>query len=210
MPCPYDSAQSGRERAGQPVDFVVYTETRFVCFGRTRIRWIEMDLKVVVLSGLLGALLITGGVLLFNRDTAPRLDGQITQVRTLGMDQNSSVAIVNFEAVNGSNNRLIIARRDLLVVGKDGAERAGSTISVSDLQYLFELYPALGGMGFEPLVDRVRLEPEQPLRGILAARFDMAKHDLDQRQAIIFRVEDVDGKRSELRSESEPRAEKAE
>jgi hypothetical protein len=167
-----------------------------------------MDLKVVILSGLLGALLIAGGLLFFNRDTAPRLDGQITQVRTLGMDQNSSVAIVNFDAVNGSNNRLIIARRDLLVVDKAGAEHAGSTISVSDLQYLFQLYPALGGMGFEPLVDRVRLEPEQPLRGILAARFDLAKHDLDQRQAIIFRIEDVDGKRSELRLDSEARPEK--
>jgi hypothetical protein len=164
-----------------------------------------MDLKVVILSGLLGALLIAGGILLFNRDTAPRLDGRITQVRTLGMDQNSSVAIVNFDAVNGSNNLLIIGRRDLLVIDNNGIERAGSTISVSDLKYLFQLYPALGGMGFEPLVDRVRVEPGDPLRGILAARFDLAKHELDQRQAIIFRVEDVDGKQSDVRLDSDPR-----
>jgi hypothetical protein len=166
-----------------------------------------MDLKVVIVSGLIGALLIAGAILLFNRDTAPRLDGKITQVRTLGMDQNSSVAIVNFDAVNGSNNLLIVARRDLLVVDKTGAERAGSTISVSDLKYLFQLYPALGGMGFEPLIDRVRVEPEQPLRGILAARFDLPKHELDQRQAILFRIEDVDGKQSDLRLDSEPRPE---
>jgi hypothetical protein len=166
-----------------------------------------MDLKVVIVSGLIGALLIAGAILLFNRDTAPRLDGKITQVRTLGMDQNSSVAIVNFDAVNGSNNLLIVARRDLLVVDKNGAERAGSTISVSDLKYLFQLYPALGGMGFEPLIDRVRVEPEQPLRGILAARFDLPKHELDHRQAILFRIEDVDGKQSDLRLDSEPRPE---
>jgi hypothetical protein len=53
----------------------------------------------------------------------------------------------------------------------------------------------------------VRVEPEQPLRGILAARFDLPKHELDQRQAILFRIEDVDGKQSDLRLDSEPRPE---
>lgn len=166
-----------------------------------------MDLKVVVIGGLLGALLLAGGLLFFNWDTAPRLDGEITEVRTLGMDQNSSVAIVNFDGHNGSNNLLILARRDLVAIDKNGVPREGSTISVSDLKYLFDLYPALGGMGFEPVVDRVRLEPDEPLRGILAARFDMPKHELDQRQAIIFRIEDVDGKQSEIRLDAEPRPE---
>lgn len=185
----------------------VYTETRFATLCQPATSGIVMDLKVVIISGLLGALILAGGVVLFNRDTAPRLDGEITQVRTLGMDQNSSVAIVNFDAVNGSDNLLIIGRRDLVVVDKYGLERPGSTISVTDLKYLFDLYPALGGMGFEPLVDRVRVEPGEPLRGILAARFDMAKHDLDQRQAIIFRIEDVDGKQSDVRLDAEPRPE---
>jgi hypothetical protein len=166
-----------------------------------------MDLKVVIIAGLLGALLLAGGIVLFNRDTAPRLDGAITQVRTLGMDQNSSAAIVNFDAVNGSNNLLIVARRDLFAIDQHGMERSSSTISASDLEYLFKLYPALGGMGFEPLVDRVRVEPGGPLRGILAARFEIPKHELDQRQAIIFRIEDVDGKQSELRLDAEPRPE---
>jgi hypothetical protein len=167
-----------------------------------------MDIKVVIIGGLLGAMVLAGGLLLFNADTAPRLDGEITQIRTLGMDQRSSVAIVNFDAVNGSDNLLIIGRRDLVVVDQYGMERSGSTISVTDLEYLFKLYPALGGMGFEPLVDRVRVEPGEPLRGILAARFDIAKHELDQRQAIVFRIEDVDGKVSELRLDSDPRPEK--
>lgn len=162
-----------------------------------------MDLKVVVIGGLIGAALLTGGLFFYNRDAVPRLDGQITQVRTLGMDQQSSVAIVNFDAVNGSDNLLIIARRELFVIDKAGNRLSGSTISVSDLQYLFKLYPALGGMGFEPLVDRVRVEPGQPVRGILAARFDIPKHELDQRQAIIFQIGDVDTKQSELRLEAE-------
>jgi hypothetical protein len=166
-----------------------------------------MDLKVVLVGGLVGALLLAGGLLFYNRDAVPRLDGKITQVRTLGMDQNSSVAIVNFDAVNGSDNLLILARRDLLVVDKSGIEHTGSTISVSDLKYLFQLYPALGGMGFEPLVDRVRVESGKPVRGILAARFDLPKDALDQRQAILFRIEDVDGKQSDLRLDAEPRPE---
>ena len=110
-----------------------------------------MDLKVVIIGGLLGALLLAGGLMFYNRDAVPRLDGKITQVRTLGMDQNSSVAIVNFDAVNGSDNLLIIGRRDLLVVDKYGREHDGSNISVTDLEYLFKLYPALGGLGFEPV-----------------------------------------------------------
>ena len=33
-----------------------------------------MDIKVVIIGGLAGALLLAGGLLLFNADTAPRLD----------------------------------------------------------------------------------------------------------------------------------------
>jgi hypothetical protein len=85
-------------------------------------------------------------------------------------------------------------------------EHEGSTISAADLKMLFQYFPALGSMENEPLIDRVRVEPGRPLRGIVAARFGMPKHRLDARQGLILRIRDVDGGISELRATQQPPA----
>jgi hypothetical protein len=164
----------------------------------------EMEnLKASVIGGLAGAAVLAGLIYFYNRDANPRLEGRITEVRTLGMDQNSSVAIVNFDVVNPSNRYVIVRNHSLDVVDPKGTPQQGQIISASDVKYLFELYPALGGMGSESLVNEAEVAPEERLRRMVAARFEIPKHELDLYKEIILHIEDASGAPSEIRRESD-------
>ncbi len=162
------------------------------------------NLKASIGGGLAAALVIAGLILFYNRGVGPGLGGEIVKVRTLGMDQNSSVAIVNFSVHNTSDNRLLIEKHYLEVVDQNGDRHRGMVISMDDIDRLFQYYPALGGMEFEPIRNETRLEPGESLRGLAAARFEIPKHELDMRQEIIFGVQDRRGRTAEIVLESPP------
>jgi hypothetical protein len=159
-----------------------------------------------IIAGLIGAGAIAGIGFLTSRGAAARLEGAITNIRTLGADETSSVAIVDFEAANPSQILMIVGDRDLVIVDEQGMEHDSSTISAADTKMLFQYFPALGALDNEPLVGRVRVEPGQGVRGVVAARFEMPKHRLDARQELILRIKDVDGGISELRATQQPPA----
>ena len=150
-------------------------------------------------GGLLGALVVAGAIIYYNWDATPRLEGDVTQVRTLGMDAESSVAILNFVATNTSNYEISVSSREMEIVDAEGNLRQGKILSVFDVQQLFKYFPALGGMGDEPLTDNRRLAPGELVRGLSAARFEIPKHELDERQEIILRTLDIKHRPTVLR-----------
>lgn len=154
-------------------------------------------------GGLLGAALVAGAVIFYNWDATPRFEGEITEVRTLGMDASSSVAIVNFKATNSSNYEVSIMSRQLEAVDAGGARWQGHILSVFDIQQLFQYFPALGGLRDEPLVDDRHIAPGESLRGLAAARFEIPKHELDARRDLVFRTVDSRGRRTALREPAE-------
>ncbi len=165
-----------------------------------------MKVYQFILAGLIGAAALAGIGFFASRGKAARLEGAITNIRTLGSDETSSVAIVDFEAVNPSQILMIVSGRDLLIVDEQGVLHEGSTISAADLKMLFQYFPALGAMENEALIDRVRVEPGRGLRGVVAARFEIPKHRLDARQELVLRIKEVDGGVSELRATQKPLA----
>ena len=157
-----------------------------------------------VLAGLAGACVLVWGALRISDWKTAQLEGRITQVRTLGMDQQSSVAIVDIEAVNPSDTQMMIGDRALTVMDERGIRSQGKVISAPDLKGLFQYFPGLGGIDNEPLLNRVRVQPGEYVFGMVAARFEIPKHALDLRQELIVRLVDIDGSVSEIRQVSEP------
>ncbi len=155
-------------------------------------------LKIILLAGLIGAGAVAGAILFYNRGAKPTLTGEITEVRTIGVEENASVAFVNFAGKNSAENALIIHKRELEVIDAAGNRHTGMLVQVPDLKSLFEYFPILGGMKDEPLLPRTELEPGDPLRGLVAARFEISKDKLDQRQKIILRVYDIRERTSEI------------
>lgn len=155
--------------------------------------------RTILVGGLLGGLVVALAFIGYNWRATPRLAGEITEVRTLGMDAAGSVAIVNFEATNNSNYELWINRRQMTLIDAEGEELEGRILSVFDIQQLFEYFPALGGMGDEPLTDDQPLAPGESVRGLAAARFEIPKHELDMRREIAFHTLDNRHRKTTIR-----------
>ena len=130
-------------------------------------------LKRILTFGLLGAALVAGAIYFYNEGATPTLDGQLTEVRTLAMDEASSVAIVNFRGVNTSDRTIFIHQRELTMTDENGAAHIGLPVQVVDIKSLFQYFPILGGMKDEPLLPRTEIEPGAVLRGLVAARFNL-------------------------------------
>ena len=148
--------------------------------------------------GLAVASVVVGLIVLKQRGSTPRLVGEISQVRTLGMDPSSSVAIADFHFTNSSRYTFIVQLSDMAVVDAKGETRQGQVISADHVNQLFELFPALGPKNGEPLIIKTKIVPQALFSGMMGARFDLSKTDLDARKKITVSIIEVDGAISEL------------
>jgi hypothetical protein len=126
------------------------------------------------------------------------LDGQITQVRTLGMDESSSVAIVDLQLHNPSDYPIVIGESAISVVDSQGEAREGRLLSAGHTNDLFQYFPALGSKTGENLLYKDRLPPGASRPATLAARFEISKGELDARQSIRVTVNEIDGTPSQF------------
>ena len=155
-------------------------------------------LKRILTFGLLGAALVAGAIYFYNEGATPELAGEITEVRTLAMDEVSSVAVVNFAAVNASDRIIFIHQREVTMTGENGGAYVGAPVQVADIQMLFQRFPILGGMKDEPLLPRTEVQPGAELHGLVAARFDVPKHELDARKSLVVKFYNERGRSTEL------------
>lgn len=125
-----------------------------------------------------------------------RLEGEITEVRTLAVEDEASVLLVNFEVENITNLPFVAHERWLEVVDADGNQYQGANVDGFHMKELFRYFPdKLGGMKDAPMVFKTRIEAGEKHRALLGARFEISKADLDARREIIVRI--VDGVRRE-------------
>jgi len=156
-----------------------------------------------VLAGLLGAGALLWFALGVSDWRTAQLEGEITQVRTLAADERSSIAIVDFRASNPSSVEMMVGDRTLSIKNQKGIPYAGRTLGATDIKGLFQYFPALGEMNNEPLIKRVRVPSGESVAGMIAARFEIPKHELDLRQELTLSIADIDGSISTFRVESE-------
>ena len=126
------------------------------------------------------------------------LQGSVSKVRTVAIDENSSVAIVDFRFVNVADYRWVIRNVEVSVTDAQGHAVPGSTVSEVDAARLFEYFPLLGQKYNDSLVARARLEPHRTMDCMIAARFEIPEAQLQTRKGLRVRIEDVDGAVSEI------------
>jgi hypothetical protein len=148
--------------------------------------------------GLAVVVVLVGGILLKQRGSTARLAGAITNVRTLGVEENAAVAFVDFRFTNDSKLLFIVQQTGMTVTDSIGNVREGRILSASDTNQLFDLFPALGPKAADPLIMKIRVGSGQSRTAMLAARFEISKAELDARKKITLSVHEVDGAVSEL------------
>jgi len=133
-------------------------------------------------------------VLLYsNRGARVGLTGGILKVRTAPLDENSSVAVLDFRAQNPGNAPFVVRTVTVLMEDPDGKQYEGATISESDARRLFEGLPLLGQKYNETLIMGNKIPHGATEDRMVAARFDAPETRLDARKRLILRIEDVDG-----------------
>jgi hypothetical protein len=148
--------------------------------------------------GIVVVAVVVAVVLYIQRGAHIELKGSIQKVRTLAMDDNSSVAILDFRFVNPSNYGFVVREVKVSLEDKQGRTLDGAVVSEMDAKRLFQYYPMLGQKYNETLLLRTKIGPRQAMDRMVAARFEIPEKLLQDRKQLRIRVEDVDGPVSEI------------
>lgn len=159
-----------------------------------------MRLRLLIFV-LVGVALVAAAVLwilYMQRGAHMEIQGAILKVRTLSLDENSSVAIIDFRCANAADYPWVVRSVGVSLTDAKGYLVDGSTVSEVDAARLFEYFPLVGPKFNASLVVRTRIRPRETKDWMLAARFEIPEKDLRARRGLRIRVEDVDGPVSEI------------
>jgi hypothetical protein len=126
------------------------------------------------------------------------LEGSIQKVRTLPMDEQSSVAIIDFRMHNPSDYPFLVRKAEVSAVGPNGAPLEGAVISEVDAKKLFQYFPQLGPKYNNTLLMSARINPKQSVDRMLAARFEVPEKVLQSRQNLRIHIDEIDGPAAEI------------
>jgi len=159
---------------------------------------LRKEILPYVALGVVVVAIVVGVVFYVQRGAHLELKGSIQKVRTLALDDSSSLAILDFRFVNPSDYRFIVRQVEVSMEDKNGNVLAGSPVSEVDAKRVFEYYPLLGQKYNETLLVRTKIAPHQSMDRMVAARFEIPEKLLQDRKQLRIRVEDVDGAVSEI------------
>ena len=156
------------------------------------------ELAVPFGIGLAVVLVVVAGVVYMQRGAHVELTGSVLKVRTLALEENSSLAVVDFRFVNPSDYPFVVRSCTVLIEDASGKPQEGASVPEMDAQRIFEYYPILGKKFNDSLVVKNKIAGRASDDRMIAARFEVPQSQLDGRKSLKLRIEDVDGPVSEL------------
>ena len=142
--------------------------------------------------------IVVVAILYMQRGARIGLAGSVLKVRTAPLDENSTIAVIDFRFANPGNVPFWVRTVSLVMEDKDGSQYEGKVISEGDAKRLFEALPLLGEKFNETLILRDKIPGHTSLDRMVAARFEAPEARINSRKRFIVRIEEVDGNISEL------------
>jgi|SRR5215469_287375 len=142
---------------------------------------------------------VIAGVFFVQRGAHLELRGEILKVRTAPLDENNSVAVVDFRFLNPADYEYNVLKVTVIIQQKSGMPLEGMTVSEVDAQHLFQALPLLGQKYNTSLIMRNRIPPRATQDRMIAASFPIPEAALDMRSGITVRVEEAEGTVSEMK-----------
>ena len=149
-------------------------------------------------GGLIAVVCMVGFVFYVQRGAHVELKGSVLKVRTQAMDENSSVAVVDFRFVNPSNYPFVVHEVNVSIQDQNGKTVEGTQVSELDARRLFEYYPALGQKFNDSLIMRDKIPGRASMDRMIVSRFEVPESALENRRNLKVRIVDVDGPEAEL------------
>jgi hypothetical protein len=126
------------------------------------------------------------------------LTGQVLKVRTLALDDNSSLAVLDFRINNPSDVNFVVRTVTVVLEDPKGNSTEGDTVSEVDAKRMFEQLPILGQKYSTTLVMRDRVDNHTTQDRMVSGRFSLPESALQSRKRLLVRIEEVDGQISEI------------
>ena len=122
------------------------------------------------------------------------LPGKILKVRSIGVEDNASVVVIDFRVTNPADYRFMTRQVTVTLVDAGGHETDGDTIPEIDAKRLFEGLPLLGPKYNPSLAINDVVPPHATQDRMIAARFELPDSAIAARKNILVKVEEVDGR----------------
>jgi hypothetical protein len=148
--------------------------------------------------GLAAVAVVVAIVLFATRGSHLELRGTIQKVRTLAVEENNSIAIVDFRFTNDADYPYVVKKVTVTFTTQDGTKLEGENIAEIDARRVFEGYPTLGQKYNETLLAKDKIAPKQTADRMIAVRFDAPEAKLQNPKEIRIRIDEVDGAISEI------------
>jgi hypothetical protein len=153
---------------------------------------------ITFVVGIAVVAIAVAGVLLMQRGARIGLLGEVLKVRMAPLDENSSVAVIDFRVQNPSNVVFVVRSVKVLMEEKDGKLYESQVVSEMDAKRLFEGLPLLGQKFNETLLMNDKIAAHSSVDRMVAARFEAPESRLQARKRLVIRIEEVDGAVSEF------------
>jgi hypothetical protein len=148
--------------------------------------------------GIVCIAIAVGAIFYMQRGAHVDVHGKFLKVRTAAIDDNHSLAIVDFRIENPSDYGFKVRTVTVTVEDPGGNPTDGQTASDSAAKQAIEGIPALGAKFNDSLIMNDMIPPKGTWDRMIASSFDMAESKLQSRKRFIVKIEEVDGKVSEI------------
>ncbi len=148
--------------------------------------------------GLVCIAIAVGGIFYMQRGAHVDVHGKFLKVRTAPLDDNNSFVVVDFRIENPSDYGFKVRTVTVVLEDASGNQIEGQTASDSAAQQALEGIPALGQKYNASLIMNDMIPPKGTWDRMIASRFEMPESKLQSRKRFIVKIEEVDGKVSEI------------
>ncbi|MBY0376027.1 MAG: DUF4352 domain-containing protein [Bryobacteraceae bacterium] len=153
-----------------------------------------MNLRLILIAGLLGASAIIGVGLFVQWGKHLELEPKVMKVRTGSPVENATIVLVDLRLNNLSERTWVVNEVQFTVEAQDGRQVDGIAVAQMDLKRLFESLPTLG-QTFNPLLkSRDKLAPKAMTDRMLVFQLlDFKETDYALRKSATLRITELDG-----------------
>jgi hypothetical protein len=144
--------------------------------------------------GLACIAIAVGGIFYMQRGSRIDLPGKILKVRTAALDDDSSIAVIDFRVANPSDILFEVRTVTAQLEDADGKVHEGQISSDSDAARVMQALPVLGEKYNKTLMMKERIGAHGSEDRMVAARFTAPLAKLEARKRLLVRIEEVDGK----------------
>jgi hypothetical protein len=150
------------------------------------------NLLIGIGAGAVCVAIAVWGIVYMQRGAHLQMPGKFLKMRTAPLEDNSSLAMVDFRITNASDYAAAVRSVSLVCEEPNGNRIQGIIMADQDAQRVFDAFPILGQKYNASLKLRDAIPPRATWDRMVGARFEVPEDRLLKRTRFIVVVEEVD------------------